>query len=177
MQIVGLLLLLINIGSITAPIAGIAIAYQDNIQEIVIPPQLTNVINSTISLGADPTTLVKFVAADFNNVSRTITLTVNFTNPLNYTLSLKSLSADVQCTAHNFNIGQFNLVQPVDLPGEQTTLVTVVCTWTESAENHYSLLHSGETTTDINLMYLTANVNDITMQLTDPISVPDIPIV
>jgi hypothetical protein len=177
MQIVGILLLLLNIGTIAAPMAGVAIVYQDHIQDVIIPPQLTDMINNTISLGADPTTLVKFVAADFNNVTRTVTLTVDFSNPLDYTLRLKSLTADVQCAAHDFILGQFNLVYPIDLPGEQTTQVTLSCFWTENAENHYRIQHSGETTIDIELMYFTANVNDITMQLTEPISVPDVPIV
>ena len=177
MQIIGILLVLLNVGSIAAPMAGIAVVYQDNLEEIVLPPQITDMINNTVSLGADPTTLVEFVDAEFDNVSRTITLTVDFTNPLDYALNLKLLNADVQCAEHDFNIGQMNLAAAVELPATVTTRTVVICTWTESAENHFRLSHSGESTTDVNLMYLTVNVNDITIQLTDPVNIPDLPIV
>jgi hypothetical protein len=177
MQILGILLVLINISAITAPVAGVAIVYQDHIQDAVIPPQLTHIINNEISLGADPTTLAEFVAVEFDNESRTFRLTINFTNPLNYDLGLKSLDAEVQCASHNSVIGQISLGNTVDLSAEETTSVIVICTWTQSAENHFQAEHTDEKTIDINLMGFTANFNDIHLQVSDPILVSDVPIV
>jgi hypothetical protein len=176
MQVIGLILILINIGAITAPLAGVAIVYQDHIQDVVIPPQITDMINSAVSLGVDPTTLAKIVAAEFDNASRLATLTINFTNPLNYTLNLKSLTAEIQCASHNYNLGQANLGTPIELPAIETTPVIIFCTWTQNAENHFQAQHPSESTINVNLVNFTVNFNDVYLQLSDPISIPNVPI-
>ena len=122
-------------------------------------------------------TLAESVSAEFDTASRTATLTVNFTNPLNYTLSLESITAEGQCPDHNFTIGQFNLPYTINLPATETTQIIIVCTWTQNAEDHFQAEHSSETTIDINLLGFTANFNGVCLQLSDPINIPNIPIV
>jgi hypothetical protein len=177
MQFVGILLILLNVGSIVAPVAGVAIVYQDHIQDIVIPPQLTDMINNTVSLGADPRTIATLVSADFDNVSRTATLTVDFLNPLNYTLNLQSLSAEVQCTDHLFALGTFSLANPVELPSSVSTPVVLTCNWTQNAETHFNTQHSGASTVSLSLVGLSANFNGVTIQLTESITIPDVPVI
>lgn len=177
MQIIGLILVLINVGTIVAPIAGIAIVYQDHIENLVIPPQLTQILNSTIAVGQDTTSLAKIIAVEFDNTSRTITLTVNFTNPFDYTLSLTSFTADVQCSLHNFTMGHLELSNVVILPASGTVSGTVIGTWTQTGEMHFQAKHSGATTIDLNLVGLTLTINDVTMQIDEPVGIPNVPIV
>jgi hypothetical protein len=177
MQIIGLILVLINVGTIVAPIAGMAIVYQDHIESLVIPPELTQILNSTVAVGQESTTLAKIVGVEFDNASRTMALTVNFTNPLNYTLSLKSFAADVECTLHNYQLGHLELGNAFDLPAAETTQAIINCTWTQSGESHFQTEHPGATSIDLNLAGLTVNVNDITMQMSEPIGIPNVPIV
>jgi hypothetical protein len=176
-QFVGILLVLLNVGSIVAPVAGVAIVYQDHIQDIVIPPQLTDMINDTISVGADPRTLATLVSAEFDNASRTATLTVDFQNPLNYTLSLNSLTAEVQCTDHGFALGTFSLAGAVELPAAVSTPVILTCSWTQNAETHFNNQHQGASTVSLSLVGLSVNFNDITVQLTETITIPDVPVI
>ena len=49
MQILGLILILINVGAIVGPIAGVVVVYSNNLQEIVIPPEVQNIVGNTIN--------------------------------------------------------------------------------------------------------------------------------
>jgi hypothetical protein len=51
MQILGLILILINVGAIAAPVTAVAIVYSSNLVEMVIPPQVEQMVNSTINTG------------------------------------------------------------------------------------------------------------------------------
>ncbi len=177
MQIIGLILVLINVGTIVAPVAGMAIVYQDHLTDLVIPPELTQILNNTIAVGQETTTLAKIVGVQFDNVTRTVTLTVDFTNPLNFTLTLKSFSADVECTLHHYPLGHLDLGNAVDLLAAETTQTIISCTWTESGESHFQTEHPGASSIDLNLVGLTVNVNDIIMQMSEPIGIPNVPIV
>ena len=175
MQILGILLVLINITTVVGPITGVAIMYQDHMEELVIPPEMAQMINNTITIGQQ-TTLAEVVGAEFDNESRTATLTVLFTNPLNYTLTLKSISADVVCALHDVTLGQIALSQEVELPAAGTTQAVLICNWLESAESHFQAEHPGATSIDVNLVGFTANINDITVQTDEPIEIPNVPI-
>ena len=174
-QILGILLVLINVATVVGPVTGVAIMYQGNMEELVIPPEMTQIINNTITVGQQ-TTLAEVVGAEFDNVSRKVTLTVNFTNPLNYTLTLKFLSADVVCALHNSTLGQIALSEQVSLPAAETTQAIIICNWTENAEGHIQAEHVGATSIDANLVGFTANVNDVTVETDEPIGIPNVPI-
>ncbi len=176
MQALGILLVLINVATIAGPVVGVAIVYNDNLTALVIPPELTQLLNSTIALG-NQATLAQVVDLHIDNNSRIMTLTVDFTNPLNYTLSLNSFSANVECYEHNYPLGYLNLTNPIPLPAAQTTQVDFVCTWTSSAENHFQTSHPGATTIDLNLVGLVINVNDVNLAMSEPIEIPRLPIV
>lgn len=51
MQAAGVILVLINILTIAAPFAVVAITYQDNFSEVVVPPQVAQVMGETFPSG------------------------------------------------------------------------------------------------------------------------------
>ena len=174
MQWVGVLLILVNVATIVTPFAVVAVTYQNNLTELVAPPEITQIMNSTFS-GAQFQMPV-FAGASIDNSSRTATLTFNFTNPLNYNLTLKDVSADVFCSAHNFTLGQVSLESPVFIPAAQDIQINIVCAWTAEAENHFATEHAGATVIDVNLVNLALNVNEIVLQMSERIGVPNVPI-
>ena len=47
MQFLGLLLILINVGAIATPIAGVVIINSSNLSELIIPPEIEELIAKT----------------------------------------------------------------------------------------------------------------------------------
>ena len=116
------------------------------------------------------------VNANIDNVSRTFTLTVNYTNNLAYDLTLNNFTADVQLSQDNYPLGSVSLTNPVNLPAGQASLITVSGFWTQDAENHISTSFPGASSVDVNLVDTTVNVNGIIIQQSQPISVGNIPL-
>ncbi len=176
MQAVGVILVLINVLTLAAPFAVVAVTYQDNLSEAVVPPQVAQIMGETFPSGLE-FTLPTFVDATVNNTSRIVTLTVNFTNPLNYNLTLKEVSADVVCRAHNFSLGHADVAGPLSIPAAGSVQVNIVYVWTQAAENHFLSMHEGATSVQVNLNNVAVNVNDITLELPESIECPvDIPL-
>ena len=175
MQALGILLVLINVASLVGPVVGVAVVYQNNLNALVIPPELSQVLNSTVAIGGQ-TDLAQVVNVQVDNNSRTLTLTVSVTNPVNYTLSLNSFSGTVECSMHNFVMGYLSLVTPVSLPASQSTNVDFVCTWTAAAEDHFRTAHAGASTIDLNLEGLVVDVNGVNVAPSEPVGIPNVPI-
>jgi hypothetical protein len=109
-----------------------------------------------------------YVSSSYDSSTRTVTVTVNYTNTFGINLTLKELSGTVVCTEHNYVLGTIGLAQPVELPADQTTQITVTGSWTQDAEDHITTLHPGATSINVNLNNLTINVNDITIHKANP---------
>ena len=185
MNILGALLVILNVVSILGPIAGVALVYQSNLEEMVIPPQLQEIMNGGGSgsdlnglslLTGEDVQLPQFVSATANPATRTITIILNFSNPFKTNLNMKSISADIVCSAHGFVLGQASLAQPTILVGKQTTEMTIICQWTIDAETHFSTAHLGSSGVDVDVKGLTINVNDITIQSEESYHIPNLPI-
>ena len=191
MQTIGIILLLISIGTIVGPVGAVVVMYRDNLAEIVVPPQISDIMNGNTSilgggngngdgsalLGSDQQILAPvYVSAQIDKVSRTFTVTVNFTNTLNYELRLNSLSAGVECSQHNYYLGTIGLNGAIAMPAGQTSQITVSGSWTQDAENHAVSEHASASSINVNLVNLTIDVNGIVIQETEPISVGDVPI-
>ena len=188
MQTVGIILLLISIGTIVGPVGAVVVMYRDNLVQLVVPPEINDIINgnstltnvasdnSSSSSGSGAFLTPVFVGAQIDNVSRTFTVTVKFTNTFNLNLTLNGLSADVVCSQHNYQLGTIGINRVIEVLSGETTQITVSGSWTQDAENHFTTEHAGATAIDVNLVNLTINVNGITVQQTEPISVGSVPL-
>ena len=184
MNILGALLVILNVVTIVGPIGGVALVYQNNLQEMVITPQIRQIMNGgggTPLNGAGLFTgealqLPQFVSASADPAARSVTIILNFSNPFKYDLNMKSISADIVCSAHSFNLGHASLAQPTILARKQTSEITIICQWTLEAENHFLASHSGSSGVDVDVTGLTINVNDITIQSNEPYHIPNLPI-
>lgn len=168
MQILGLILVLINVGAIAAPLAAVAIIYSSNPVEMVIPPEVEQIVSSTINTG-ESMEPPKYMSATFDPETKTITATFSFTNPFNLDLKIKSVSADVECAAHGFILGNASLSKPVQLDARATAVIEIIFTWTEEAEEHFINRHSDETSMGVRLVNLGIDVSGITVQVPESI--------
>ncbi len=195
MQILGLLLILINVGAIVGPIAGVVVIYQGNLQDLVAPPDVQNLVTGTINTltfsssnpsipstpgnsGGSTTAnfaMPQYVSSSYDVAARTVTVVLNLTNPLNITLTINQVSADVKCHAHAFFLGHAEIPSAVDIPPAQTVDITVVFAWTEAAQAHILSAHQGESTINVDLVNITVNVSGITIETPSTYNV-DIPI-
>ena len=192
MQAIGVILLLISIGTIVGPVGAVVIMYRDNLVQLVVPPQINDIISGNSSLIADNTNynnetgpgnldvggIIAPVIVDkqIDNVSRTFTLTVNFTNTLNLNLTLNQFSANVVCSQHNYPLGNIQLSQAVEIDAGQTAQLLISGLWTQDAENHFVSGHGGASQIDVNLVDVTIDVNGITIQQSEPVPIDSVPI-
>ncbi len=176
MQAVGVVLVLISVLTVAAPFAVVAMTYQNNLSELVIPPQVAQIVDETFPSGLE-FTLPTFVGSSVDSAARAITLTVNFTNPLNYNLTLKEISADVVCREHNITLGHADVGKDMVIPAAQSVEVDIVFAWSQTAEDHFLQNHLDERSIQVNLINATVNVNDIKLKLPEAIEIPfDIPL-
>jgi hypothetical protein len=187
MQAVGLILLLISIGTVVGPVGAVVVMYRDNLVQLVVPPEINDIINGNSTLanitqdngasGSGGFLTPVFVGSQIDSMSRTFTVTVNFTNTFNLNFTLNGLTAGVVCSQHNYPLGNINLNGVIEILSGETTQITASGSWTQDAENHFLTEHLGATAIDVNLVDLTINVNGITVQQTEPISVGSVPII
>jgi hypothetical protein len=190
MQAVAVILVLLSVGAIAAPMGAIVLMYRNDLPGLVITPQIRDLMSGNSSLissdvnsnsnndniNSGPFVTPTLVSANIDNVSRTFTITVNYTNTLAYDLTLNNFTADVQLSQDNYPLGSISLTNPVTLPAGQASLITVSGFWTQDAENHISTNYPGATSVDVNLVNITVNVNGIVIQQSQPISVGSIPL-
>ena len=194
MQVLGLVLILINVGAIVGPIAGVVIVYRSNLLDLVVPPEVQEIIGNTINsvTASNPSNpsgtpsspdnpsggnlaLPQYVSSSYDPVARTVTAIFNFTNPFNFNVSINAVSADVKCHAHTFLLGHAAMSNPVEVPPMQTADITVIFTWTEAAQEHFQKEHAGQTTINVDLLNITVNVSGISIETPETYNV-DIPI-
>ena len=194
MHALSVVLLLISIGTIIGPIGAVAIMYRDNLVQLVVPPQISNLINGNNNVMQDNGNnnnnndngnnnsggggLINpvFVGAQINSEARTFTVTVNVTNSFSYDLTLNSINATVESSQDNYQLGTISLTTPVTILAGQTSAVTVSGAWTQDAENYVLNNYGGATSIDVNLVNTTVDVNGIVIQETQPINVGNIPL-
>jgi hypothetical protein len=175
LQILGLILILINVGAIAAPVTAVAVVYSSNPLEMVIPPQVEQIVNSTINTG-ESVQPPQYISSTFDPSTKTITASFSFTNPYNLNMKIKMVSADVKCAADDFMLGNASLVTPVQLDAGATAVINIIFTWTQEAEDYLNTMHSGETNLDVRLVNLGVDVSGITVQVPQSIDL-NVPLV
>ena len=168
MQLLGLLLLLLNVGSIAAPIAGVAIVHSENITEIIIPPEVETIVDETVN-AASSFEMPQFIEARWDEESNTCEVTFSFTNTFDFDLTLNEVSANIKCTEHGVALGHAALSEKVHLVPTETQIITVVFSWTEEAENHFINEHSNQTNVDVTLYDLVLDVSGINIETPEQI--------
>lgn len=185
MQLVGVILLLISIGTTVGPIGTVVVLNSDDLTQIVIPPEIKGILNGESSLIAPILSeegdfnigliVPKFVSSTFDTTANTYSVTVNVTNILNYHLTLNSLDVTIIATKDSAELATVHLSNPVTIPAGDWSMVTVSGTWTQAAEDYY-INNPDASSIDVTLASATIDVNGIVVQISEPIVIGDIPL-
>jgi hypothetical protein len=149
--------------------------YQGNWAELVVPPEVTDIINDVV-ISENPLESITFVDSHYDAETRTITLTFEVTNPLNYDLTVNSMSAEVRCDEHDFPLGNLTIADPVSMRTGETVRVDVTGTWTEEAVNHIETAHAGAHAIGIEVVGIAVTVNGVTIHTAEVVKIPDFPV-
>lgn len=169
-----LILTVITIAISVVPVAAILLVYQNNLLGLIIPPELNEIADNLMSSGgANGLELEPVGPPQYDEASRTVTLTFQFKNTFPVDLSINSMSGNVECAAHSFPLGTVTLDKPVSIGVGETKTITVLGTWTEEAIGHLQTAHTGEETIDANLVGLTVDVKGIQFQMNQSIEIPN----
>ena len=189
MQVIGLVLLLISVGTIVGPIGAVAVIYHNDLTQLVIPPQIKDIMNgsSTIfstnnnpndngnsDLGGLMTPVL--VSVTSNVAAHSFTGIFNVTNPFDYDLTLNSFSSGVEFSQDNIPAGSFSLSSPVKVDAGVTSQLTITGHWTQDAQDYITNIYlAGATSVDISVSNVAIDVNGILIQSAGPINVGNIP--
>ncbi len=205
MHAVSVILFLIDAAIILGPIAGVAITYQNNWEGLVIPRELNEILNQSVvneistpangtSITVNGTSVVvngtsingtsttgqqiqvsQPVVTQTNFTERTVTFSVNFTNPLSFDVTLQDMHGTVRCKEHKTLLGNATLNGTTKILASQTTEVSVLCKWTENGQSHFLTAHSDAAAIDVEMTNVVVNLNGLVMELPDPIQIPNVP--
>ena len=188
MHLVGVILLLITIGTTVGPIGAVVVMYSDDLTQIAIPPEIEDIFTGDSSLLAPILSgesgegdfnigliMPKFVSSTFDAVAQTFSVTVNATNILNYDLTLNALDATVIATQGGAELASVHLSNPVTIPAGEWSMVTVSGTWTQVAEDYY-FNNSGASSINVTIASAVIDVNGVVVQMSEPIVIGDIPL-
>ena len=170
MQLLGLVLILLNVGAIAAPIAGVVIIYSNDLSQIIIPSEVEKIVSNTIG-SEDSIELPQYVSSSYDPSSRTAKVIFSFTNPYEFDLTLNAVSANIVCLDHDIALGMAALDNPVALEPDQTQEIVINFVWTLAAENHFIDLHNGELAVDVKLVDIELDVSGISIELPEEVYV------
>lgn len=179
MNRVRLILTVITIVINAVPVAGVLLMYQNNLLGLVVPPEINTIVNDVVvpeeQLGGFLGN-VTFVDSHYDTASRTATLTFEVTNPLQFDMTVDSMSADVRCDEHDFPLGHAIINNPVAISASETAEIDVAGTWTQDALHHFLTAHAGAKNVDVELTEISVTVNGVSIQTGEVIKIPDFPV-
>lgn len=178
MEKIRLALILITIAIVVGPVVGIVLAYQNDLLRLIVPSELEQIMNS---LGGSPqngnqTNQTGPVDINYDPASRTATISFQLQNPLPVDVTLNSMSGTVECDEHQYPLGTASLKDPVEMSLGKTTTVTVLAVWTQLGLDHIQTAHKGETSTKVSLVGTTINAGGVTIQMSEPLSIGEVPL-
>jgi hypothetical protein len=184
MQVVGVVLLLISVGLVVGPVGAVVIIYRDDLTGLVIPSEIQGALNGDTSFilndnfgsqDGDLDTLLSsfvaptFVSATFDQTTNTFNVKVNVTNPLNYNLTLNTLTAQIQ-TPEGQHLATIDTANPIIIPSGQSTIIQVDGTWTQAGES-FITAHIQDPEITVALANMVVDVNGIRVARDNPITV------
>jgi hypothetical protein len=190
MQVIGIILILISVGTVVGPVAAVAIIYRDDLSQLVITPQIRDIINgnspiipvnnnanngkgggSSLSGLMSPT----LVSAQIDEAAHTFTGIFKITNALNYDLTLNSFSANVEITQNHIQASSLSLGNPVTVPAGETSQLAISGSWTQAAQDYIINNYSSTASVEVFIVGAEVNVNGVVIQSSGTIDAGNIP--
>jgi hypothetical protein len=180
-----LILLLLTIAITITPIAIEVLLYQDNLVDLIIPPEIANVVHSNNSneKSIDGNNLLNpefelpqpVGDPQYNPETKTISYTFNFTNPLQTPLEFDKLQAGLVSHNDGFFLGNITLNQPLILDPGQTVDITALGILSDEAIDYLKSQSATQNSINLDFVNLNVDLSGIQLQL-DNQNIGNIPI-
>ena len=171
MDKIKLILTLITITITVVPIVGVLLAYQDNLVGLFVPPEIDEIADKLGGGGgdggggSDGPPVEPVGPPEYDPGSHTIRQSIEFENTFPLDITLKSMSGDVQCVEHGFDVGVASLEDSVSIPVGETGIVTLMVTFTDEGIDHFKAEHVGEETVEVVLVNVGVDISGIQIGL------------
>jgi hypothetical protein len=168
MQVIAIILVLMSLGTTIVPVGAAVYICRDDLSTLFVPPEVQQIIEGDISFFfADNSTdmdlssfiMPTYVSSTVDEQTKTFTVTVNFTNPLNYDLTLNAINADA-LNQDGDELATIQLSAPVTILAGNAQLVTVSGQWNQTAEDYFNN-QTNPDFTNITLSNIVIDVNGI----------------
>jgi hypothetical protein len=187
MQVVGVLLVILSVSLVAAPVGAVVILYRDDLTGLVVPPEIKGVLNGDGSFilnddvkaiegySNDPNQILNnlvtptFVDANVDENTKTFSVRVNVTNPLNYDLTLNTLSTDVQ-SIQGQTLASVDVAHPYTMVSGESTIIEVQGSWTGAGEV-FITDHWYDQSITIALANIVVDVNGVRVERSEPLTV------
>ena len=152
-----LALTVITIVIIVVPIISVVYIYRENLQGLVLPPELKNIANGNYSTSRfqPPTPAGQ---PTYDPTTNTFTFSFKFTNPLQNTISVENISTEVFCKDHRAFLSNITIDDPMTIAPDQTIIIKASGSWAQAALDHFETYHNGAEDDDINVSFQDLNV-------------------
>ena len=186
MKKVKILLTILTILIAVVPITAEVLIYRDNLTGLVIPPEISNLMNGG-NIAANMGTVTGDIAntpfeppmlsgePQYFPENNTVKFTYNFTNPLETEITITTLQAQVVCHDHDFLLGEVG-IDPSTLAPGQTIDITAFGVISDEALEHIVTQHAGQTSINADFKNLEVEMGGVTIQMDLQQYVGNIPI-
>jgi hypothetical protein len=196
MQAIGIVLLLISLGTTIAPVAAVVVIYRDDLSQLVIPPEIRDIMNGNSTIfplvnnndnqngnqngndgdaGLGGLMSPTIVSVQSDPAAHTFSAVFSVTNPTNYDLTLNSFSANALMTQQQIPAGSVSLANPITALAGQTTQVTITGQWTQQIQDYMTTNYPGANSVEIYVKDVVIDVNGITVTSSGIIDVGTVP--
>ena len=170
MDKVKIALTVLSILIIVVPLAIVVYEYRNNVDGLVIPPEIQSLenggnSNSTGSISAQPQFQPpQLVSQQYNSQTGAFAVSFNFTNPLSNSVSIDSLSAEV-VSSDGAALGNISLDQPIQITPGETSNINVSGLLDQNAISQLEAQNPGLSGINISLANLNVNVAGISVHM------------
>lgn len=175
MDSVKLFLVLLSILIIVVPIAGVLYIYKDNLAELILPPQISNLLQDNQTLPSiqppKPTGTPKY-----NPQNGTYTLSFSYTNPLSTPITVTTLQGQVKAADYNVVLGNVSLAEPVTLQPRQTATITTTGTIDPNAVSRIKAQNPNATDAQVSLEDVSVTAGGVSVQIGEIPNVGQVPL-
>ncbi len=169
MDKIRLFLTLVTIAIVVIPIVGMLIAYQDNLLDLFIPPEINELTDDFMGgdggdfFGLEAPAIVD--EPEYNAATLTFSISFEFKNSFPLSITIKSLTGNIECEEHGFHLGVASLSKPISIDAGETGTLTVLGTWTEEAIAHFGTAHGTEEIVDVLLVDFAVDISGIQLEM------------
>jgi hypothetical protein len=171
-----IILTLITIAISVIPTAYVVFSYRDNLEALIIPPQITDIVNGDTSningsitdnssgaFNPDFNMPQPTGEPQYNPQTNTVTFDFTFTNPLSTPITVEKINSGIITHDDGVFLGNLTTDQPIKLGAQQTGEITANAKLTDQAISY--LKTQNQSQLNVDLIDLDVEVGGITFHV------------